>query len=152
MTVRTVEIRIATEQDSDAILAAHMNAFVEGPVFAKLVDEMLDDPSGEPTLSLVTEPSTGLVGHLLFTSVRMEPHYRQVRARIFAPLAVVQNRQRLGIGRRLSQAGFRQLEGAAVNLMFVVGYLDYYSRFKFKPATVQVLEETYPIPLQDADA
>ncbi|TWU39575.1 hypothetical protein [Novipirellula artificiosorum] len=45
MTQDTVKIRIATEQDSDAILAVHMDAFGvgEGEVIVKLVDEMLDD-------------------------------------------------------------------------------------------------------------
>ena len=103
MTQDTVKIRIATEQDRDAILAVHMNAFGEGegPVIAKLVDEMLDDASGEPMLSLVAETDDGLVGHLLFTSVKIEPDDSQVSARILAPLAVVQNRQSQGIGGRL---------------------------------------------------
>lgn len=66
MTYEPFDIRIATEQDRNAILAVHMNAFGEdeGPVIVKLVDEMLDDASGEPMLSLVAETDAGLVGHL----------------------------------------------------------------------------------------
>ncbi|TWU39562.1 GNAT family N-acetyltransferase [Novipirellula artificiosorum] len=173
MTQETVEIRVATEKDRDAILAVHMNAFGkdEGPVIVKLVDEMLDDASGEPVLSLVAETDAGLVGHLLFTSVRVEPELlaerreppgmspegsrpaaKKVSARILAPLAVVQDRQCQGIGGRLIQAGLSQLADSSVNLVFVLGYPDYYSRFGFKPAGVQGLQATYPIPPQNADA
>lgn len=72
MTQEPVGIRIATEQDRDAILAVHMNAFGEGEgeVIVELVDVMLGNASGEPMLSLVAETDAGLVGHLLFTAVR----------------------------------------------------------------------------------
>jgi predicted N-acetyltransferase YhbS len=154
MTQPEVKIRKAREQDRDSILAVHMNAFGvgDGEVIAKLVDEMLDDASGEPMLSLVAETEVEPVGHLLFTSARIEPDLGQVSARILAPLAVVQNRQRQGIGGRLIQAGLRQLEELGVDLVFVLGYPDYYSRFGFKPAGIQGLQATYPIPPQNVDA
>ncbi|CAD79145.1 conserved hypothetical protein-putative acetyltransferase [Rhodopirellula baltica SH 1] len=150
----TGRIRVATEQDRDAIPAVHMNAFGEdeGPVIVKLVDEMLDDASGKPMLSLVADTDDGLIGHLLFTSVRIEPDDSTVSARILAPLAVVQNRQRQGIGGRLIQAGLSQLADSGVDLVFVLGYPDYYFRFGFKPAGIQGLQATYPIPPQNADA
>lgn len=149
-----VKIRKATQQDRDSILAIHMNAFgeSEGPVIAKLVDEMLDDASGEPMLSLVAETDVELVGHLLFTSANIEPDRGQVSARILAPLAVVQNRQRRGIGSLLIQTGLRELQEHGVDLVFVLGYPDYYSRFGFKPAGAQGLEAPYPVPPQNADA
>jgi predicted N-acetyltransferase YhbS len=149
-----VKIRNATELDRDAILAVHKDAFGEtdGEVIAKLVDEMLDDDSGEPMLSLIAETDGELVGHLLFTSACIESEHGQVGARILAPLAVVQNRQRQGIGGRLIETGLRLLEESGVGLVFVLGYPDYYSRFGFRPAGVQGLQATYPIPPQNADA
>lgn len=149
-----MKIRIATSQDRDAILAVHMNAFGEGegPVIAKLVDEMLNDLSGEPIFSLVAETDDGLVGHVLFTCVRIEPEESRVNARILAPLAVVQDRQRQGIGGRLIQAGLRQLADSGVDLVFVLGYPDYYSRFGFRPAGTQGLQAAYPIAAQNAGA
>lgn len=154
MTQANVKICNANAQDRDAILAIHMNAFGvdDGEVIAKLVDEMLDDATGEPMLSLVAEADVELVGHLLFTSARIEPDHGQVSAKILAPLSVVQHRQRQGIGGRLIHAGLRQLEEVGVDLVFVLGYPDYYSRFGFKPAGVQGFQATYPIPLQNAGA
>ncbi|MGB7328859.1 MAG: N-acetyltransferase [Rubripirellula sp.] len=149
-----MKIREATEQDRDAIFSVHMNAFGEdeGLGIVKLVDEMLDDVSGEPMLSLVAETDDGLIGHLLFTSAKIELDNGHISARVLAPLAVVQNRQRQGIGGRLIQAGLLQLTDSGVDLVFVLGYPDYYSRFRFKPAGVQGLQATYPIPPQNADA
>ncbi len=64
----------------------------------------------------------------------------------------MQDRQRQGIGGRLIETGLRLLEESGVDLVFVLGYPDYYSRFGFKPAGVQGLQATYPIPPQNADA
>ncbi len=149
-----VKIRCAIEQDRDSILAVHRSAFGagDGEVIAKLVDEMFDDTSGEPSLSLVAEADGVLVGHLLFTYASIEPDCGQVGARILAPLAVVQNRQGQGIGGRLIETGLRLLKEARVDLVFVLGYPDYYSRFGFRPAGVRGLQATYPIPPQNADA
>ncbi|MBB3205227.1 hypothetical protein FHS27_001027 [Rhodopirellula rubra] len=154
MTRGNVNIRNATDQDRDSILAVHMNAFGEGegPVIAELVDEMLDDASGEPMLSLVAETDGELVGHLLFTSAKIEPGLDQVCASILVPLAVVQDRQRQGIGGLLIATGLRLLEEFGVDLVFILGYPDYYSRFGFRPAGVRGLQATYPIPPQNADA
>ncbi|MCO8124559.1 N-acetyltransferase [Stieleria sp. TO1_6] len=154
MTQDRLQIRAAAEQDRDSILAVHRNAFgqAEGSVIAKLVDEMLDDASGDPTLSLVAETDVQLVGHLLMTSARIEPDPGQVSARILAPLAVVHNRQRQGIGRRLIQAALHQLTQQGVALVFVLGYPDYYRQFGFRPAGALGLQASYPIPPQNADA
>ncbi|TWU18269.1 GNAT family N-acetyltransferase [Allorhodopirellula heiligendammensis] len=154
MTQAEVKIRNAMEQDRDSILAIHMNAFGagDGEVIAKLVDEMLDDDSGEPMLSLIAETDGEVVGHLLFTSASIEPEHGQVSARILAPLAIVQNRQRQGIGGRLIETGLRLLEESGVDLVFVLGYPDYYSRFGFLPAGVQGVQAAYPIAPQNADA
>lgn len=146
-------IRIATDQDRDAILSVHQNAFGgEGAVIVELVNAMLDDPSSEPLLSLVAETDTGLAGHVLFTSARIEPDQGHVKARILAPLAVVPGRQRQGLGGALIRAGLTQLRESSVNLVFVLGYPDYYTRFGFRPAGVQGLQATYPIPPENADA
>lgn len=117
MTQANVKICNANAQDRDAILAIHMNAFGvdDGEVIAKLVDEMLDDATGEPMLSLVAEADVELVGHLLFTSARIEPDHGQVSAKILAPRSVVQHRQRQGIGGRLIHAGLRQLGEVGVD-------------------------------------
>lgn len=153
MNLNTVQIRVSRDPDRDAIFAVQRSAFGddEGPVIARLVEEMLDDPSGEPILSLVAELDDEFVGHVLFTSVEIEPS-KQVSARILAPLAVTRDHHAQGIGTRLVQEGFKRLTEAGVELVFVLGYPDYYSRFGFVPAGVRGFHAPYPILPKNADA
>lgn len=154
MSEQNVEVRLATSGDRSAILAVHRNAFgeAEGPVIAALVDEMLDDVSGAPMLSLLAQIEEQVVAHVLFTTVRFEPAQEPIHARILAPMSVRQNQQRQNIGGMLIQTGFDLLKASGVHLVFVLGYPDYYSRFGFQPAGIQGIQATYPIPPQHADA
>mgnify|MGYP001815791934 FL=1 len=153
MNSNAVHIRVSSDQDRHRILAVHRSAFGddEGPVIARLVEEMLDDPSGEPILSLVAELDNELVGHVLFTSAEIEPG-NQASARILAPLAVTRDHHGQGIGSRLVQEGFKRLAETGVELVFVLGYPDYYSRFGFLPAGVRGFHAPYPILPKNADA
>ena len=154
MNANEITIRESHEQERDEILAVHLNAFddVEGPVIAKLVDELLDDATARPIYSLVAETDGRLVGHVLFTAVTVELDAARVRHQILAPLAVVTDQQRRGIGDRLVREAFRRLSDDDVSLVFVLGYPDYYSRFGFKPAGVRGFQAPYPIPDKHADA
>ena len=153
MDLNAVHIRISRDQDRDSILAVHRSAFGddEGLVIARLVEEMLDDPSGEPILSLVAELDNELVGHVLFTSAEIEPS-KLASARILAPLAVTRDHHDQGIGGHLVQDGFQRLAEAGVELVFVLGYPDYYSRFGFVPAGALGFQAPYPILPKNADA
>lgn len=153
MNLNAIDIRVSKDQDRDRILAVHRSAFGddEGPVIARLVEEMLVDPTGKPIFSLVAELGDDLVGHVLFTSVTLEPGGK-VSSQILAPLAVTRDRHGQGIGSRLVRDGFAHLQEAGVELVFVLGYPDYYSRFGFTPAGVRGFEAPYPILSKNADA
>lgn len=153
MNSNAVCIRVSEDGDRERILAVHRNAFgdEEGPVIANLVEEMLADPSGEPIFSLVAELGDKLVGHVLFTSGAVEPN-GGVSAQILAPLAVTRDHHGQGIGSRLVKDGFERLQKAGVELVFVLGYPDYYSRFGFAPAGARGFQAPYPILPKNADA
>lgn len=153
MNSNAVQIRVSDDGDRARILAVHQDAFgvEEGPVIANLVEEMLADSSGEPIFSLVAELGDDLVGHVLFTSVAVEPN-SEVSAQILAPLAVTRDRHGQGIGSRLVRDGFVHLQQSGVELVFVLGYPDYYSRFGFAPAGVRGFQAPYPILPKNADA
>ena len=153
MNSNAVRIRVSDDGDRTRILAIHRDAFGddEGPVIANLVEEMLADPTGEPIFSLVAELGNKLVGHVLFTSVTVEPN-GEVSAQILAPLAVASDQHGQGIGSQLVQDGFAHLQQSGVELVFVLGYPDYYSRFGFAPAGVRGFQAPYPILPKNADA
>lgn len=156
------EIRWATVEDRDQILAVHHDAFgaeegqaeegqaEEGQVIASLVAEMLGDPTAEPIYSFVAEQAGAIVAHVLFTAVRIGPG--KAAAQILAPVAVSREYQRSGLGTRLINEALARLQSKAVELVFVLGYPDYYSRFGFAPAGAHGFEAPYPILPKNADA
>ena len=102
-----------------------------------LLEEMLDDPTAEPTLSFVAESNDEIVGHVLFTSAMIEPASELSdckTSQILAPLAVTRDLQGKGIGTQLVKGALLQLAASGVKIVFVLGYPKYYSRFGFVPA------------------
>ena len=51
-----------------------------------------------------------------------------------APMAVIPEHQREGIGSKLIEAGTQKLKEAGYPFIIVLGHANYYPRFGFKPA------------------
>ena len=102
-----MEIRPAVESDLQAISDLAMSAFgpSEGPEIVQLIADLLLDATARPVLSLVASVDEGIVGHVLFSRVRLEPPGRPVSAALLAPLAVHPDFQSRGIGGRLVEIG-----------------------------------------------
>ncbi|MEZ6137543.1 MAG: N-acetyltransferase [Pirellulaceae bacterium] len=157
MNTNTIQVRPARSDDRDRILAVHLDAFGndEGPVIVSLLEEMLDDPTAEPMHSCVAESNDEIVGHVLFTSVAIEPASGSadaVSAQLLAPLAVLSKLHGQSIGTHLVKETLNQLATSGVQLVFVLGYPKYYSRFGFVPASARGFQAPYPIPEKNADA
>ena len=157
MNTDSIQVRPARSDDRDRTLAVHLDAFGgdEGPVIVSLLQEMLDDPTAVPIHSFVAESNDEIVGHVLFTSVTIESAGIStdcVTAQILAPLAVPSELHGKGIGTHLVNEALKQLSAAGVQLVFVLGYPNYYSRFGFVPAGARGLQAPYPIPEQNVDA
>lgn len=149
-----MNIRHSEETDRSAIRAVHLSAFgsQEGTVIATLVNELLDDPTARPLLSMVAEEGDLVVGHVLFTAVGLPTDDSDASGQILAPLAVSRENQDRGVGGALVREGLRQLTRAGVNLVFVLGHPGYYPRFGFSPAGAVGLAAPYPIAPENAAA
>lgn len=146
-----LRIRKTEESDLADVYRIHTLAFghaVEG----HLVKAILDDPSARPVLSLMAVSGNRPAGHILFSAARLTPSESPHSLAILAPLAVVPGAQRRGIGGELIAAGVRDLSEAGVDLVFVLGYPEYYSRHGFEPAGQFGLDAPYPIPVEHSDA
>lgn len=150
----TPQIRGEIGSDSESIAAVIHAAFgdVQGREIAELVADLLRDPTAEPCLSLVAAFGDRVIGHVLFTNTSISGTSREVRSAILAPLAVHPEYQNQGIGGRLIAEGLKQLSDAGVELVFVLGDPDYYSKHGFSPAGVKGFDAPYPIPTEHADA
>jgi putative acetyltransferase len=149
-----VRIRFATDADRAAIFGVHENAFgaAQGSEIVELVSGLLDDKTAMPLFSLVAEIGERVVGHILFTSVRIQSSRYSVSALILAPLAVSKDHQGRGIGGLLIKEGLKELAASGVELVFVLGHPSYYRKFGFRPAGVLGYEAPYAIPIEHTDA
>jgi putative acetyltransferase len=131
-----LRVRAATSADRAAIDAVHASAFdsrAEPDLVAALV------AANAVVLALVAELITPtntaqVVGHILFTPVRIASVPRYTHAVTLAPLGVLPTWQRHGIGTRLVQAGLGQCRRNGYTLVAVIGDPAYYTRFGFVAA------------------
>jgi putative acetyltransferase len=144
-----VQIVEASAADLENVLLVERLAFGEDEV-AGLVRELVDDPSARPLISLLAWDGERPVGHVMFTAARLDDASRDVSISILAPLAVVPEAQRAGVGGRLIEEGIQQLSESGVELVFVLGHPGYYPRHGFEPAIRLGLLAQYPISPEEA--
>jgi putative acetyltransferase len=124
---------IRTEQPRDigAVFEVHARAFPQLGE-AKLVDALR--AAGAATISLVAERDERVVGHILFSPVRVEGEGGSFVALGLAPMAVDPSCQREEIGSALVRAGLDACRDAGHTIVFVLGHPAYYPRFGFEAA------------------
>ncbi|MCW5210782.1 GNAT family N-acetyltransferase, partial [Desulfobulbus sp. N3] len=91
-----MKIRKSTESERKEILNIHNQAFgkEKGPVIAKLVDDLLNDETAMPILSLVAVENNKLIGHILYTKAVVTQTEILIPAQILAPLAILPDKQK----------------------------------------------------------
>ena len=128
---------IRPERPEDAVRVRLVNELAFGqPAEADLVDRLRQ--ACTDSLSLVAEEDA-VVGHILFTPVRVEGPARPVLGMGLAPMAVLPDRQRQGIGSQLVRRGLDILRERGCPFVVVVGHPEYYPRFGFEPASAHGL-------------
>ena len=146
-----MQIREAVETDLNDVLSIERLAFGYEKE-AELVRELLHDPSAKPLLSLLALKKGRAVGHILFTSAHLSDSKDAASIVILAPLAIVPDSQKQGIGGKLIEHGLALLSKSGVDLVFVLGHPEYYPRYGFTPAGQIGFEAAYPIPDEHACA
>lgn len=135
-------VRSELPGDRDAIRRVNELAF-EGPAEADIVDALRDSEAWLPNLSLVAEDGTEIVGHALFSLVRLDSGPELLS---LGPMAVLPKRQRGGVGTALVRRGLRRGRGTEYPLVVVLGHPEYYPRFGFRPARPYGIETPYDAP------
>lgn len=128
----------------ETAVAALLCAAFGGDAEARLVRDLRRD--GDLLLALVAEDAGGIVGYIAFSPVVG----LGMSAAALAPLAVLPERQRGGIGRTLVERGLAWLAGEGLRLVFVLGDPAYYSRFGFAAGTAWPFRTPYDGPHQQA--
>ena len=136
---------IREEQSGDlaAIRRVILEAF-DGPAEADLVEKLR--ANGKFRLSLVAELDGQVVGHILFTVVAIEDADPCPRTLGLAPLAVLSEFQRKGVGSALMHSSLERCREMGHDAIVVVGHSEYYPKFGFLPASRYGLHCEYDVP------
>lgn len=113
------------------------------PIEVRIVELIRDSENYIPDLSLVAESEAGIVGHIMFSHVELRGE-ETIRILALAPMAVLPNHQRTGIGGALVRAGLEKADALKESLVVLVGHADYHPRFGFEPARRSGIEPPWP--------
>ncbi len=107
----------------------------------KLVDALGAEGFGR--LSLVADAEGQVVGHILFSDLKIVGQGSSVAGLALAPLAVIPSRQRQGIGSALVREGLRRCADEGHRIVLVVGHRGYYPRLGFSAQLAKKLSSPY---------
>jgi putative acetyltransferase len=136
-------IRGERPEDIAEIHEVHELAFGR-PAEGDLVDVLR--AKRKATLSLVAVEDDRIVGHIFFSPVTIGAGDRELPAVGLAPMAVLPERQRQGIGAQLVKTGLLECRNAGYDCVVVLGHPTYYPRFGFVPASQYGLKSEYAVP------
>jgi putative acetyltransferase len=133
-------IRAEEPTDIPSIRAVHLAAF-ERHAEGRLVDTLRD--ANLVIASLVAVDDGRIVGHALFSAAWIDSTTESLPIASLAPVAVLPNEQRNGIGTALVRAGIEMCRTAHHPAVIVVGHPAYYPRFGFSATAVAHLSSPY---------
>ena len=138
--MRQMLVRAETPADHDDIRRVNRLAF-EGDVEAALVDALRD--GGHVLASLVAVEDGAVVGHILFSRMRIHTAKSTVDAASLAPVGALPGFQNRGIGSALVRAGLEFCRAQGERIVVVLGHASYYPRFGFSTGLATKLHGPY---------
>ncbi|WP_026103192.1 GNAT family N-acetyltransferase [Pseudanabaena sp. PCC 6802] len=138
-----MEVRVEKPEDVDAVRKVNIAAFGRESE-ANLVDRLRGSVS---TLSFVAVESEQIIGHIFFSPVTIAGNCPDDLLVLgLAPLAVVPERQRQGVGSLLVRHGLNECAKLGSKAVVVLGHPEYYPRFGFVPAKKKGFGCEYAVP------
>jgi len=156
-------VRVRCEQLGHETVIQDVNARAFGqPAEAELVARIRADDGFDPALSLVAvvdddggaggvaveaAKSERVVGHILLSPVHIETEGGdKVPALALAPMAVLPEHQRKGIGSQLVHAALAAARSAGHRIVVVLGHATYNPRFGFETASQYGIRPPFDVP------
>lgn len=133
-------IRTETTGDRAAIRSVHRRAFGQDDE-ANIVDALRD--GGFDRVSLVAEAGGAIIGHVLFSDLPIVTNAGTVPALALAPVGVLPEFQRRGVGSALIRQGLEVSRMEGHQIVVVLGHADYYPRFGFSANLAEPLASPF---------
>ncbi|WP_453993783.1 GNAT family N-acetyltransferase [Bacillus nitroreducens] len=100
-----------------------------------------------PELSLVAvNQKEDIVGNILLSKIQIVDGDQSVESLALAPVSVIAEYQRLGIGSQLIEAALERAKELGYQSVIVLGHKDYYPRFGFKQANLWNIRAPFDVP------
>ena len=136
-------VREELPADIQAIRNVNRLAF-GGAEEADLVDALR--ANGQAVVSLVAIEADELIGHILFSRLPIAAETQTIAAAALAPVAVLPQYQRRGVGSALIRRGLEVCRERGRLAVIVVGHPEYYPRFGFSAELARGLRSPFSGP------
>ena len=130
------------EQVYNVVKTAFENAEHSDGNEQDLVNDLRKSDSFIPELSLVAVKDNKIVGHILFTKIKIGK-YEELA---LAPLAVLPKYQRQGMGKKLIETGHKIAKKLGYNYSIVLGSEKYYPKFGYTSAIDYGIKAPFEVP------
>lgn len=141
-----ITIREEKQEDQGAVFRINEQAFGRKEE-ALLVNRLRGSTAFIPALSLVAVYENKLIGHILFTRIKITAAgQEEATALALAPLAVLPEYQKMGAGALLVEKGMAKAAQLGYSAVIVLGHAQYYPRFGFVPAEKWNISAPFEVP------
>jgi putative acetyltransferase len=141
-----MNITLRAERPDDIAAIAQLNDRAFGGAFeSRLVETIRSGGNFIPALSIVAVEGNTIVGHILFSRIFIRSGKGTVETLALAPMAVLPEYQKQGIGSRLVRYGIERARELGYNSVVVLGHKEYYPKFGFRRASVWGITSPFPV-------
>jgi predicted N-acetyltransferase YhbS len=137
-------IRQEKNEDFKSIYEINYQAFKQKNE-SELIERIRSSKNFVPELSLIAEKNGKIVGHILLSKIKIKGE-KEYESLILAPLAVLPELQKQGIGEKLITEGLRKAKELGFSSVIVVGHKDYYPKYGFEKASKWNIKCSFKVP------